>query len=642
MTTPAVELEGRLPRGDNLAAAVTRTVAAAFALFHLYTGFLGILPGLHQRVVHLAFALVLVYLAGVSDRWPRSRLRAAGNIGLATVGLAAMVYAYLEAPEAMGERAGITTTADLVAGGIVLVLVIEATRRLMGWGLPLIAIGFLFYAWAGRYFPGLLGHRGYDLERVIQQLFLSDEGIFGLPLGVSANYIVLFILFGAVLRATGGGQFFIDAAYALCGWARGGPAKMAVTASGLFGTIAGSAVANAATTGTFTIPLMKRVGFRPTTAAAIESVASCGGQIMPPVMGAAAFLVAEVLGIPYIHLAAAAALPAVLYFASLFAMVDFEAARLGISGLPRAELPRLRDVLARGWHLMLSPALLVYLLAVEDRSPMLAATWALVAAVLVSVLRAHTRPGPRTLLRALQSGAMGALEVAIACACAGIVIGVFTLTGLGLKFSALLIDLAGGQLFPLLVLTMLASLLLGTGLPTVPTYLLLAVLVGPALIKMGVPPLAAHLFLFYFGVISDMTPPLAISGYVAAGIAGADPLKTTIVATRLGVAAYLIPFMFVYNPALILAASWIQVVTGVLVSLVGILALTSALQGYLLRPMNLVERVSLLAASVLVIFPETWTTVAGILLMAGATAPQLLRKEGRKAVSYFQIPPAKS
>jgi TRAP transporter 4TM/12TM fusion protein len=286
-------------------------------------------------------------------------------------------------------------------------------------------------------------------------------------------------------------------------------------------------------------------------------------------------------------------------------------------------------VVARGWHLLLPPAVLVYLLAVEDRSPMLACTLAIFAAVAVSLVRAHTRPGARTLLRALQAGATGALEVAVACACAGIVIGVFTLTGLGLKFSSLLIDLAQGQLFPLLVLTMLASLLLGTGLPTVPTYILLAVLVAPALIKMGVPPLAAHLFLFYFGVISDMTPPLAISAYVAAGIAGADPLRTTLVATRFGLAAYLIPFMFVYDPALVLAGSWGQVAWGIAVGLMGIVALAAALQGYLARPLGLIERAALLAASVLVIFPEPWSTVLGLALIAGMVGLQVVRRDAR-------------
>jgi TRAP transporter 4TM/12TM fusion protein len=627
------EDDGKIPSGNGVLQVTTRIIAGAFALFHVYTGFFGILPGMDQRIVHLAFALVLVFIAAAAGRVGNARIWAAGDIALAGVALGAMVYAYRESTAAMSERAGITTTADIVAGAVVVVVVLEATRRLMGWGLPLIALGFLIYAAFGQLFPGLLAHRGYDVERIVQQLFLSDEGLFGLPLGVSANYILLFILFGAVLRATGGGQFFFDAAYALCGWARGGPAKMAVTASALFGTMSGSAVANAATTGAFTIPLMRRVGFSPTTAAAIESVASCGGQIMPPVMGAAAFLVAEVLGVPYIHIAAAAAIPAVLYFLSLFVMVDFEAARLGIAGLRRAGLPAFGNVLRRGWHLLAPVAVLLYLLAVQDRSPMLAATWAIIAAIVVSALRAHTRIGPARLMTAMQQGAMGALEVAVACACAGIVIGVFTLTGLGIKFSALLIDLAGGQLFSLLVLTMIASLLLGTGLPTVPTYILLAVLVGPALIHMGVPPLAAHLFLFYFGVVSDMTPPLAISAYVAAGIAGAHPLHTTFVATRFGIAAYLIPFMFVYDPALILAGSTSQIVVGVLIASAGVVVLAAALQGYLFGPLALTERGCLLGASVLVIFPEIWTTVAGLAVAVAVLAFQALRRHRHEALA---------
>ena len=639
MTSPAVfEEEVAAPDSSSWLGIGGRLLATAFALFHLYTGLFGILPGLRQRVVHLAFALALVFLVQAAARWHRTRLGALGDLVCTAAGVGAMAYAYEAVPEAMAERAGLVNTADLVSGVIVVLLVLEATRRLMGWGLPIISLAFLVYAGFGQYMPGILAHRGYDLERTVQQLFLSDEGIFGLPLGVSANYIVLFVIFGAVLRATGGGQFFIDVAYALCGWSRGGPAKMAVVASALFGTISGSAVANVASIGSFTIPLMKRVGFRPTTAAAIESVASCGGQIMPPVMGAAAFLVAEVLGIPYIHLAVAAAVPAVLYFVALFAMAHFEAGRLGIAGLPRADLPRFGVVLARGWHLLVPPVVLVYLLGVEDRSPMLACALSILAAVAVAFVRAHTRPSAATLLRALQSGAMGGLQVAVACACAGIVVGVFTLTGLGLKFSSLLTDLAHGQMFPLLVLTMVASLILGTGLPTVPTYLLLAVLVGPALINMGVPALAAHLFLFYFGVISDMTPPLAISAYVAAGIAGADPLRTTFVATRFGLAAYLIPFMFVYDPALILVGSWGQIIWGATVSVVGVVGLAAGLQGYLFRPLDMVRRLALFLASVLVIFPETWTTVFGLVFVIGVVFDQIVRRGAPRQPSYGDGP----
>lgn len=595
---------------------VVDAIAIAFAVFHLYTGFFGLLSGLHQRIVHLAFALALVYLTSARRREGNIWLFAL-DMALAAISLGVMGYAYVEAPLAMGVRAGIVLPADTVLGTMTLVLLLEAARRLMGLGLPVICLLFLAYAFFGNNLPGMFGHRAYDLERVVQQLFLSNEGFFGLPLGISANYIVLFVLFGAILKSTSAGKFFIDLSYGLFGWSRGGPAKMAVGASALFGSISGSTVANTVATGAFTIPLMKKVGLKPVDAAAIEAVASCGGQLMPPVMGAASFLIAEILGIPYIEVLKGALIPAMLYFFSIFLMVDFESGRRGIAGIARSELPKVGKTLRGNWHLIVSPIVLVYLLGVEQHSPLFSVTWAILAAVLVGMARRHTRPSWRMLLEALEEGAMSGVTIAIACATAGIVIGVFSLTGLGFKASSLLIELAGGNLMMLLILAMISSLILGTGLPTVPAYLLLAVLVAPALIDLGVNPLSAHLFIFYFGVISSITPPLALAAYAGASIAKCNPIETAVRATRIGIVAYIIPYLFVYKPHLLMSGTASQVGLGLIESVVAVTGFVAAVQGYLFRPLGGRHRLVLLAGSIVTVIPGVTATAIGAVIVVG-------------------------
>jgi TRAP transporter 4TM/12TM fusion protein len=507
---------------------------------------------------------------------------------------------------------------DLLVGTLIILLVFEGTRRMSGWTLPIIAGIFLLYDFFGEYIPGAAGHGGQDFSRIVGTISLFSEGIFGMPLGVISTFVVMFIIFGAFLLESGTGQFFIDLAFAFFGRIRGGPAKVAVVASGLFGTISGSVIANIVGTGTFTIPLMKRSGYRPIYAASVEAVASSGGQLMPPVMGASAFIIAEILGIPYIKVCLAALVPAIIYYVAVFIAVDLEAARWGLKGLPAKELPNIRQLLKEKGHLSVPILVLIYFLAFAWVSPQRAAFWAIVSTVGVSYLRKSTRMSLKSILGAMEKGARGILEIAVVCAIAGVVIGSFTLTGLGLKLSTILIDIAGGNLILLLFLSMVASLILGMGLPTVACYLILAVLVAPAMIKMGVLPLAAHLFVFYFGIIAAITPPVALGAYVAAGIAGSPPFRTGWVSCRLALVAFILPYMFVYEPNLILRGeiSPAGAIQACITGIIGSAALASALQGYVFRPLRMVFRLMLGAAAFCLIKPGTITDIVGGLLVA--------------------------
>jgi len=587
----------------------------AWSGFHLWTGFAGLLPAMPQRAVHLGFALVLAFLLH-GPRRGRARGRAGWTLDalLIAASLGATGYVAL-AHEAILVRAGSWEPFELALGGVAVALVLEATRRVLGWPLPVLALLALGYAAWGHLAPETIAHRGYPLRRILSTLYLTTDGLFGLILGVSASFVFLFVLFGACFRATGAAAFFLDLARAVCGGVRGGPAKVAIVGSSLFGMISGSTVANAGTVGTITIPLMTRSGFSPTFAAAVESAASVAGQLMPPVMGAAAFIMAEVLNVPYIQVAAAAALPAVLYYVALFATVDLAAARQGLRGEPAAARPRLGAVLRGGWPALLPVALLVALLAGPRYSPTLAAAWAIAALVAVSALRRATRPTPRALLGALRDGAVGALEVALACACVGILVGMVVLTGIGLKLSTILVGLAGGQLLVLLALTMLACLVLGTALPTTPTYVLLAVLVAPAIVQLGVPPIAAHLFVFYFGVIADITPPTALCVYVASQIAGAPFQRTCLVACRLALAGFLLPYAFVYVPALVLEGSAGAVVLAAASAGLGVLALAVALEGHWAGRLHWLERGLAAGAAGLLAAPGLWTDAVGLGLL---------------------------
>lgn len=587
-------------------------VAAVAAAFHLYGAGISPFTALVQRPVHLALMGTLALLGVGVRALPRSRSGWGFNLALGALLVASALY-LVSQNEALVARSGSPTGVDLAAGAVVVAAVLLLAWRATGWGLVAVACAALLYALAGPWLPGVLAHRGYDPGRLIEQLFLSTEGIWGVPLGVSADFVYLFVLFGAFLDIAGGGKLLIALADRVAGRTRGGPAKTAAVASAFMGSLSGSAVANVVTTGTFTIPLMRRSGFRPFFAGAIEAAASTGGQLMPPVMGAGAFILATWTNIPYGTVALSAAIPAVLYYAALLWAIHFRASKMGIEGSAGA---RSEGVMGR-IHLLL-PVLIIVLMLALGRSPMRAAFWGVVTSVLAACAVPHTRPGLAAVAKSLRSAASGAVQVAAACAAAGIVVGVASLTGIGLRMSELIVVVSQGNLLVALILTALGSIVLGMGLPTTAAYVVLAALGAPALVELGVPLLGAHLFIFYFGCISNVTPPVSLAAYAAAGIAGSPPLRTAWTAMGLASAGFLVPFMFVYAPALILDGTAGAITITTLTALIGVVALAGAVIGYVRGPVGLARRVVLLGAAVALISPGFVWDGIGLAALLGA------------------------
>ncbi|WP_417586559.1 TRAP transporter permease [Pararhodobacter oceanensis] len=526
---------------------------------------------------------------------------------------------------------------DIAVGIITTLLVLEAARRAVGLSMTIIAGLFIAYAFSGRrgelpfladFMPGIMNHRGYSLDRVASQLTLGAEGIFGIPLGVAATFIFVFVLFGAVLEVTGAGKFFIDLAYATTGRQRGGPAKAAVIASAGMGSISGSAIANVVTTGAFTIPLMKKLGYRPAQAGGIEAAASTGGQIMPPLMGAGAFLMSEFTQMPYIDIVLISIFPAVLYFGAVYLLVHIAAVKQGMTGMDAADLPRTRKVLAEGWHYLLPLFALVFLL-VAGFSPMRVGFYAVLSIAGAAIARAlwiWATSGPslgalKTLcvsgltktLQALELGARNAVAVTVACAVAGIIVGVVGLTGLGLKFSAMMLAFSNGNLLLALVLVLLASLVLGMGLPVTASYIVLIILVGPALTnEFGLPILVAHLVVFWYSQDSNVTPPVALAGFAGAAIAGSKPMETSVQAWKYAKGLYLIPLFMVYNDAIILGGPLPEVIWAGFIAIVALIGFAALLEGFLFAPMALWQRALLLPGVVAVFWPNLWYEIAGV------------------------------
>ena len=588
---------------------IVPTLAVGLAAFQLYTAVTSPLVAMKQRVIHLALIAVLIMLMRPdrSRRWTRYV-----DYAVAVTALLPAVYMLMNY-EAIVLRSGIVLPSDRWMGIILIAIVMIVTKRVMGWPLVIISAISLLYALYGNYIPGAFGHRGYSISRLVSHLYLTTEGILGVPLGASATFIYLFVFLGVLMEKTKTGDVFIQTAYALTGRFRGGPAMTAVVASALFGTLNGSAAANVVTTGTFTIPLMKRTGYSAKVAGAVEAAASSGGQIMPPVMGAAAFVMAELTGIPYIEIAKSALIPALLYFGSLLIAVYLEAGKQNLGVIPSHELPRIGQVIAKRWPLFVPIVVLVYLL-VQGFTPMRAGIVAVGTSFLVSLFSADTRLSLRDLVDLCVTAARATSEVMVVCASAGIIAGVMTLTGLGLKLSGIIISGAGGNLFLALVYTAVASLILGMGLPTVAAYLLLAVLVAPGLVSMGVPVIAAHMFIFYFGLISAITPPVAVAAYAAAGISGADPISTGWEAFRLGIVKLIVPFVFVYSPVLLFIGSPGEVLLAFVTAVIGVFFLAAAGSGWLGAPMSPFYRLLLFGASLLLVIPGLYTDALGLAL----------------------------
>ena len=619
--------ESRIRRPLGIFAIVTSFLAVSMSLFHLYTGGFGLILALKQRAIHLAFTFALVFLLYPFNK--KRFMETKNKIPLydilfAILGIFVCLYLVVFYNE-MVLRAGLPTTLDLIVGGLTILLVLEATRRTIGLTLVIVVLVFLGYAHFGPYMPGFLACRGYTLERIIDHLATSTEGLYGIPLSVSATFVFLFILFGAVLNKTGVGKLFIDLALAIAGSSTGGPAKVAVIASGFMGSINGSSIANVVTTGSFTIPLMKSIGYRKDFAGAVEAAASTGGQILPPVMGAAAFIMAEFLGIPYIKIATVAVIPAILYYIAVITMVHLEAKKYGLKGIPKENLPSIKYTLRSGGHLLIPIFVLVYLL-VKGYSPLFSVFWAIVFSLGASMCKKETRINFKGFLEALENGAKGALGVASACASAGIIIGVVTLTGLGLKIANGLVQLGGGNLFLTLIYTMLASILLGMGMPTTVKYIILSIMAAPALINLGVHPIAAHLFILYFGVIADLTPPVAVAAYAAAGISGGNSMKTGFIAVRLAVAGFMIPFIFAMDSGLMgINSTFLHTTLLIITSLAGILALGAAAGGYLIDNTKIYERIILIISAFALLRIGLLSDSIGIILLVAIIILQKLR-----------------
>ena len=594
---------------------IVTAIAVGMALFHLYTGLFGTLQSMKQSSIHLVCALIIIFLTVPAKRGEKTT----GPIPwydwiLVFASIVPLSYILLNFDYIAFVRFRYVTPVLLiekVCGILLVIVLLEAARRTIGLFLSIVGLLFILYTFLGPIMPGILRHSGTNIDSFLDLQFLSGGGIFGIPLIISATYIILFIIFGAFMLETGFGEFITDVAAGLTGRSRGGPAKVAVISSAGFGTISGAGSANVAVTGTFTIPLMKKVGFQPHFAAAVEAAASTGGEIMPPIMGAAAFLMVQYTGIPYIQIIKHAAIPAILYFAGVYFQVDLEAARMGIRGLRKDELPEWKSSFLSYAHLLLPIFGLLFLMSI-GRTPFFSVTASTIGIIIFSFLRKKTRLNLKKFIAALERGSRGALVVAIACSLSGLIVGCIYQSNLGVRFTSLIVSLSGGNLLLALIMAMMASLILGMGMPISPAYILLIALVIPAIVKLGVTPLAAHLFAIYFCRASLVTPPVAISAYVAAGIANAPMTKTGWTAFRLGLASFLIPFSFVYSGELLLIGSPLSIIFSIITALIGVYALAVGCEGYWSTSLSIFQRALAFVAAIVLIVPEWHSDLIGI------------------------------
>jgi TRAP transporter 4TM/12TM fusion protein len=627
---------------SRIAILVLKLVAISMSIFQLYTGFFGSLSGAKQLSIHLAFAMVLCFLF-----FPRSKKAPVDRVTLDDVFLAilaggASLYIFFNY-EHVVYSVGNPAMYDLLIGGALIVLILEGTRRSISPMLPVITIAFLVYAYLGPHIPGALAHRGFGVSRIIDHVFMSSEGLWGVPLRVSSTFVFLFVLFGAFLERMGAGDYLINLSFAAMGRFRGGPAKAAVVASGAMGSISGSSIANTVTTGSMTIPLMKKVGFKSHTAGAIEVAASTNGQLMPPIMGAAAFIMAEMIGMPYFEIVKAAAIPALLSYTAIFSIVHLEALKEGIHSMKKEDIPPLIKTFFTGIHYLIPLIVLIYFLLVLFWTPTTSAAWSTLAAGVVIVLNNlfrsllsyprfrergeesmetafqdyvqqpegfFTRRTLYEMLSSLETGARNMAGIAAACACCGIIIGVITLTGLGLKMAMLISAAAGNSLFLSLIFSVFACIILGMGLPTTATYIIMAAMVAPAIqtisqdLGAALPLVAIHLFVFYYGIVADDTPPVGLCAYAAAGISGSDPVQTGLKSFRLDLAAFTLPFMFIYNTKLLMIdTNFSELAYLVPICILGMFSWAVFIQGFWLVRTNILERLLYVGLAFLLVNP---------------------------------------
>lgn len=631
---------------------ITVFISVIFVLFQLYATLSGAITAQVLRATHLAFVQLLAFLLFPPTKHSPRNTLPWYDIVLGLIGAACWLYIVVNF-DSLVRRSGNNTPLDVAIGIVGILVLFESCRRIVGLPIMIIAGSFIVFAFAGKYLPGFLHHRGYSLQRVVCHLFYNTEGIMGTPIGACSTFIFLFILFGALLEKTGIGHFFIDVCNAVAGGASGGPAKVAVLSSALLGTVSGSSVSNTVGSGSFTIPMMKKLGYKGEFAGAVEAAASTGGQLMPPIMGAAAFLMAESLGLPYITIVKAAIVPAILYFTGIFITVHLEAKKLGLKGLPKEQLPRFMPLLLKKGYMILPLVVIIYFLCAE-KTAVFAALMGIIACVLVgfgvsvSDLAHGRKPsfGGKDIVEIMCTAARNIISVAIACGMAGIIIGIVTLTGLGLRLGNGLVMLAHGKLLLTLVFTMIASIILGMGAPTTANYLITSTITAGAIISLGIEPLAAHMFAFYFGIIADVTPPVALAAIAGAAIAKAKPMKTALNATKLAIGAFIIPYMFVYNSKMLMInASALSVVMIIITAILGMFGISVALEGYgfnntgffynsrkgkaTIIAFDAVERLLFAIAGLLCVIPETKTDIIGVSLLAVLIAYQLILKKVR-------------
>ena len=608
---------------------VSLILAICFVAFHLYTAAFGTMPGIAQKSIHLGFLLVIFYINAMVDsekRWEQIFL---GIMALFALGGCAYITIL---DENLQLRAGIVYASDILFAILLIIAIFEACRRKMGNPLVIITLVFVAYAFLGKYIPGFLNQPGMTLKKFTSLVYLTTDGIFGSPLYASASYVVLFVLLGAIMSVSGIGDYMTNLATSLFGHMRGGPAKVAVVDSGFFGSISGSPTDNVIGTGNFTIPMMKKNGFEPEFAAAVEATASTGGAIMPPIMGSTAFIMAEMLGIPYTAVAKAALIPAILYFLAVLFGVDIYAAKHGLKGIPRSQLPKVRSMLKQIY--MLAPLIfLIFCMAVFNMTIVRSGLLTIIVTLVLVEINPKTRMTKEQWLQIPVQTVKSAVSVGIACAMAGIISGVIMGSGLGYRISSILTSVAGTSMLLLLVLTMVVSLIMGMGVPTTAAYLVLASLVAPTMIQLGIPPLAAHMFIFYFGCISSITPPVALAAYAGAGLAGCDPNKTGYKAFRLAFCSFLMPYLFVYNPVLLMEGGVLDILWSLVTALIGAYLLASGFEGFFFRwSLKWFERPLMILGAVMLIVPGMVTDLVGIAIIVVEFVTEFMFKRSEKFV----------
>lgn len=608
--------EARTREYIGIMAKVVTAVALIWALFQIYVNSFGVLEAIKMRAWHLGFLLILTFLLYPANKkkMKARKLPTVWDITCILLTLYSVGYLLITYDTFARDRAGFHVEMDYLVGAIGLFVVFEASRRIAGYTLTIIAAVFLAYNFLGPYIPGMLGHAGYSYERVTDIMWWGSQGLFGITLGVSATYIFMFVLFGAFLKNSGFTDFINDIALALAGWTAGGPAKVSVIGSGFMGMVNGSAVANVVTTGAVTIPLMKKTGYSSRFAAAVEAVASTGGQIAPPVMGAAAFIMAEFIGVPYTTIILAAIIPALVYYIALFMVVHFEAKKIGLKGISKENIPNVVQVLKEGGHLTI-PIIVLLGLLFTGVTPLYAATFALLATVVASWFRKSTRMGLKQIVDSMVEGSLSAIGVGIACAIVGVVVGTVSLTSVGLTLGNNILQLSGGSIIVAAILTMIISIVLGMGIPATAAYIIVATISAPLLVQLGAPPLAAHLFAFFYASLSNITPPVALAAYAAAGLSGANPNAVGFLATKLGLTGFIIPYFFLFNPVLLFdGESYVHSFIALITASIGVVALAGGLQGWVLNKTNWIQRIMLFATAFLMIDPNIVLSIIGFVV----------------------------